>query len=110
MKESTLQLKILKHLQSKGYYCWRNGNLARYDPRTGTYLQNPQHLSGLSDIICILNDGRHCAIEVKTEKGRQSPAQAIHAKRLTDRGAVYLLVRSVEEVESALSSCPVSSA
>lgn len=103
MKESTIQLKIIKALQERGIYCWRNANLVRYDTKTRQYLSNPQHKSGVGDIIAILPGGIHCEIEVKTPTGKQSPAQAIHQRRVQECGGRYILARSVADVVDNLS-------
>lgn len=97
--EGKIQLAILKYLQSHSVYCWRNANLT--PQRNGRYLYNPQHKSGLGDIICVIK-GIHTEIEVKTKTGRQSHVQRIHQQRLEDEGGVYILARSVEDVEKKL--------
>lgn len=56
----------------------------------------------MADIIGVLPDGRHLEVEVKTAKGKQSPEQAIHAKRVTALGGVYILARDVPDVDILL--------
>jgi len=102
MAESDIQLKILKRLQANSIYCWRNGNLARYDTKTHQYLSNPQHKAGVGDIIGLLPNGQHLEIEVKTATGKQSPVQLIHQKRIEANGGVYLLARDIKTVDNRL--------
>lgn len=103
MKETIIQLKILKHLQAKGIYCWRNNNGALWDPKLRIYRNNPLMKPGIADIIAVHN-GKHIEIECKTDVGRQSPAQKIHQKRIEAAGGVYILARSVEDVNKVLDS------
>jgi len=101
--ENRIQSAIIKKLQSNGVYCWRNSNAALYDSKLnngrGGYRYNPQAKRGVADILGILPGGQHLEIEVKTEAGKQSPDQAIHEKRVTELGGVYILARSVKDVE-----------
>lgn len=101
MLESKIQLKILKHLQAKGVYCWRNNNGALWDPKLRIYRNNPLMKPGIADIIAVHN-GRHIEIECKTAVGRQSPAQKIHQKRIEQAGGIYILARSIEDVDKVL--------
>lgn len=96
--ENSIQLAVLKYLKSKGVYCWRNANVT--PQRNGKYLYNPSNQVGLGDIIGVIPaSGKHLEVEIKTPTGRMSTVQAIHEKRLNDEGAVYVLVRSKEEIE-----------
>jgi hypothetical protein len=58
-------------------------------------------MAGVSDILGVMPDGtgRMLAVEVKTPKGRQSPDQILFQKRLERLGGVYILARSVADVE-----------
>jgi len=102
MKESDIQLKIIKKLQAAGIYVWRNNTTGLYDAKLRGYRSNPYQLKGVGDILGVLPDGRHLEVEVKTAKGKQSPDQAIHAKRVTGLGGVYILARGVEDVDNLL--------
>lgn len=99
MSESRIQTAILKKLQSSGVLCWRNNNQATYDNRLGGYRHNPYARRGVSDILGVLPGGKHLEIEVKGPDGKQSPDQAVHEKRVTELGGVYILARSVKDVE-----------
>lgn len=99
-KENKIQLAILRYLRSNDYYCWRNANTQRFI--AGKYINNPYHISGLPDIICILEGGKYLGIETKTETGRQSVVQAMHERRIKSLGGYYLLARSLNDVKSFL--------
>jgi hypothetical protein len=102
--ESAILTKILKHLEKQGLYCWRNQGGATYDAKLRGYRSNVYAKKGVGDIICILGNGsgRHVEIEVKAPKGKQSPDQKIHEKRVTELGGVYVLAKSVADVDNAL--------
>lgn len=63
--------------------------------RTGT-------LAGMPDLVVALPDGRTCWLEVKTDAGRVSPAQAEMHYRLTSLGHSVFLVRSIEDATAAV--------
>jgi len=96
-KEGEIQLKILKHLRSKGVFCWR-AQPHTYNARLGFHVSNPYAMPGQPDIICILEGGIFCGIEVKTKTGKQSPDQILFQKRLEALGGVYIVARSVEDI------------
>ena len=58
---------------------------------------------GTADLWCNIGPcGRCIWIEAKAAKGKQSPEQARFQQEVEAVGAVYLLVRSGEELERAL--------
>ena len=60
-------------------------------------------LQGSADIIGLMKPhGRFLAIEVKTEKGRQSESQKRFQRMIEDMGGLYILARSPEDVIKAL--------
>lgn len=102
--ESRIQLAILKHLREQGTFCWRNNNGALHDQKLnngyGGYRAQSQYAApGAPDIICILDGGTFCALEVKTKTGRQSADQKFFEKRCDSRGALYHVVRSLADVK-----------
>ena len=56
---------------------------------------------GQADITGIVR-GRRIEIEGKTDDGRQSQAQRTFQARVSQCGAVYLVVRSADETEAAV--------
>jgi len=106
MGESQIQTKIIKQLQSKGVYCWRQNNAATYDAKMnsgqGGYRASSQSKKGIADILGVLPGGIHLEIEVKSKIGKQSPDQFIHQKKIEALGGVYVLARSVKDIEHIL--------
>lgn len=66
---------------------------------TGGYRASSQSKKGIADILAILPGGIHLEIEVKSKVGKQSPDQAIHQKRVEALGGVYILARSVKDID-----------
>jgi len=97
-KESEIQLAILKHLRAKGVMCWR-AQPHTYNAKLGFHVSSPYAMSGQPDIIAILDGGIFCGIEVKTAKGKQSPDQILFQKRAERLGALYIVARSIEDIE-----------
>jgi hypothetical protein len=59
-------------------------------------------MAGVADIIAVLDGGKACFIEVKTPRGRQSPDQILFQRRIERLGGVYILARSVEDVQQVI--------
>jgi hypothetical protein len=98
--ENKVQLAILKHLRAKDILCWRNNSTGVYDAKLRGYRSNPYLIKGIGDILAI-HKGVFYSIECKA-KTKQSPDQIIWKKRLTQAGGVYVLAKSVEDVDNAL--------
>ena len=98
MQETQIQNKILAALKKAGIFCWRCNNGAVWDSKLHTYRASVT-LKGVPDIIGILPGGIFLGIEVKTDKGRQSPDQLLFQKRLEEEGGIYILARSVDDVK-----------
>jgi len=97
--EATIQTAVLKYLHQQGHFCWRQNNLAVYDPKLGQYRAHTG-LKGVSDIMCILPPtGQFVGIEVKTGKGAVSVDQLLFERRCRKVGARYHVVRSVDDVK-----------
>lgn len=60
-------------------------------------------LKGSPDIIGIADGGRFVGIEVKTGTARQTPEQKLFEAMVFRRGGLYVLARSLDDVEKALS-------
>lgn len=81
---------------------WRqNTGVARYaapgGPRTVRF-----GLPGAADLSGILRDGRRIEIEVKAPTGRQTEEQQRFGAMIERMGGIYVLARSVEDVEARL--------
>jgi Holliday junction resolvase len=86
MKESIIQSKILKYLNSLG-----ECKAVKYPG--GYYSKN-----GTPDILCCYQ-GHFIAFEVKTEKGKITKLQQIEIEGWKKSGASALTVRSVDDVK-----------
>ena len=64
-----------------------------------------QH-KGLADLTC-MRDGNVVFIEIKTEKGRQSPEQLKFQKDCESHGVRYKLARSIADVAEFLTFRPL---
>ncbi|HEY0140391.1 MAG TPA: hypothetical protein VGF48_05810 [Thermoanaerobaculia bacterium] len=99
-KESDIQRTILDWLSAKRIFHYRQNNIPTPLPNGG---YRPVATPGLPDIVVVLG-GRHVGIEVKSRRGIQSPAQQEFERKLRAAGGVYILARSVEDVERAIGS------
>jgi Holliday junction resolvase len=57
--------------------------------------------SGSPDIVAVIH-GRYVGIEVKAAKGKQSENQMQFQRELEAAGGIYLLVKSIEDIEIGL--------
>lgn len=77
---------------------------------SGGYRKAPS--KGIADIIGVIGDGNHdgwaLAIEVKSARGRQSPAQREFQRQWQEAGGLYLLCRSVDELRKGLLAADVA--
>ena len=88
MTEAHLQNYVLERLaimerQGKGY-AFRNNK------------------PGMPDIVACLPGGRFLGLELKSEKGRQSPEQKQAQASIEALGGLYALLRTPEEFEGLL--------
>lgn len=58
--------------------------------------------AGTSDIVACLPGGKYAAIEVKTRRGKTTPAQDEFLQRVREAGGVGIVARSIEDVQAAL--------
>ena len=78
--------KIFHHRNNSGAYKTERGGLVRFGAR------------GSPDVIVVYR-GQYIGIECKSSEGKQSESQREFQQRLEDAGGVYLLVRSVDDLE-----------
>ena len=52
----------------------------------------------------LLPDGRFIGVEVKSKTGRQSPVQKQMEQEIRRRNGIYMLARTIDDVEEALAS------
>jgi hypothetical protein len=103
--ENLIQQQIVIYLTNK--YCLKHHqprfivfavpNGGKRDVREAKTLKNTGLLKGVSDLI-FQTDKCTYYIEVKTDKGIQSPEQKDFQERIEALGKVYLLVKSLDDI------------
>jgi len=110
MKETEIQRAILDYLMYKGILCWRNQSIPvpirRGREIVGLRRADP-HTVGQPDIMALVRPknalyGVLVGIEVKGAKGRLSPEQEAWRDKIVKAGGVWILARSIEDVEQGL--------
>lgn len=83
-----------------------NGPCRRKDPGARPVRFNPP---GTADIVGVLApEGRMVMIEVKAEDGKQRDAQVVMERVITSMGGLYVVARSLEEVDAAFAAIGVT--
>jgi hypothetical protein len=100
--EGKIQSSVLKYLHEQGVFCWRQNNLAIFDPKMNGYREH-NGLKGVPDILAVIN-GRFVGFEIKTPRGRQSADQLFFQKRLERHKGKYFIIRSLDEAKEALAT------
>lgn len=89
MKESEIVKTIMKYLKTvPGCFCWKE-----HGGMYGT--------AGIPDIIACIN-GRFFGFEVKAEDGKPTKLQEATIRKILAAGGAALVVRSVDEVRTAI--------
>ena len=89
MKEADIVKAIMKHLKTvPGCFCWKE-----HGGMYGT--------AGIPDIIACIN-GHFFGFEVKTEIGKPTKLQEATIRKIIAAGGTALVVRSVDEVRTAI--------
>jgi Holliday junction resolvase-like predicted endonuclease len=94
MKECVIEKQILDWLNQNGFMAWKPFDSVS----THRYAYQ---IAGVSDIIAV-KQGVVYFIEVKNEKGKQSPAQKVFQKKLEEHGGTYVLTRSLVDLKRFL--------
>ena len=101
--ESDLVRACLSWLRAAkpGGYFWRNNTGAVVSEYKGRKRFTRFGVPGMSDICGVLN-GRAVFIECKTATGKLSENQITFGEQVTRAGALYAVVRSLEELEAVI--------
>jgi len=99
VKEGLIQRAVLDYLAAKKIFAYRSQSVGVWDSKKGVY--RTSGVKGVPDITCII-DGKYIGIEVKTPRGKLSPAQEEFSDRIVEAGGIYLVAHSVDELESDL--------
>lgn len=100
VSEADIQRQILETL------AWRH--VFHYRTNSGAFRNAQGHLfrfgaSGAPDIVAVVN-GRYVGIEVKASGGKLRDSQDEFRKNLMAAGGLYVVARSMEDVDAALST------
>ena len=99
-EENSIVKAIQTWLALKRIRAWRV-NTGGVPARGGRFKRNVA--AGFPDLVCCCC-GMFIAIEVKTPTGRQQPSQKLFQQELEAAGGVYLLCRSLADVEAFFSN------
>jgi Holliday junction resolvase len=103
-KESDIQRLILDWLSAKKIFHYRQNS--------GAFKEGTRFVRfgavGAPDIVAVVK-GTYVGIEVKAPRGHQTPSQRDFEAMLRMAGGVYVLARSLEDVEAALAKLSVES-
>lgn len=96
-KESDIVRAICEYLTHRRHFFWRNNTGAFRTEKGGMYFFGAK---GSPDIFVVTRGGYLVSLEVKTQKGRQSPDQRVWEARCREIDAAYHVVRSIEDVQA----------
>lgn len=100
VKESFIQAEILSWLKTVPgiiFYRQNSGDIFLYGRKVTL---GPL---GAADICVIASpNGRSCGVEIKSKNGKPNPDQIAWAKKLTDVGGLYFIVRNLEQAKAAI--------
>lgn len=108
LSEKVIQKAVLDYLGTiPGIYFFRAAAGA-VKTSTGRFFKTGR--KGLPDIVCCVpkktDNGRMVGVfiglEIKTEKGRQSPAQMEAEKQIEKAGGHYYIIRSLKDVKEII--------
>ena len=89
---------ILRNLRAANIAAWKNSPVKACV--NGRWVQ--YGIIGQADISGLLPDGRRLEIEVKTGKGKQTPAQKMFENTIRRNNGVFVLAGSVEDAMKAV--------
>lgn len=97
--EKDIQSAICDYLALRKHFFWRQNTAPAFDWKSNQFRRMPKHaLRGVPDII-LVHTGRPYFLEVKRPGTYQSTDQREFQKRAEDAGALYAVVRSIDDVQ-----------
>ena len=100
IKEGVIVNSCIRALFAIGCYVWRN-NTGAYKPKdSGRFIKYGK--KGSADIIGVMPGGKFIAVECKAGKNPQSQDQILFQQRIEEKGGVYILAHSADELLEAL--------
>lgn len=100
--EHALHMAVAEWLGYQPHIVWWTVDQTALHGRHGATLKRKGVKPGVADLHFVLPDGRLACIELKAEKGRQTPSQIDFQERIKNSGAFYAVCRSLEEVQGTL--------
>ena len=88
----------LEYLELRGYMAWRN-NSGAYKTPEGRLVRFGK--AGSPDIIGLTKEGRFIGIECKSDTGILSDWQKAHRDMVIKNKGLYVLARSIEDLQEA---------
>jgi Holliday junction resolvase len=97
--ESAVLRACLDYLRLRGHFVFRvNGG--GFETKRGGFVRCTD-ISGVADIVGITDNCQPLAVECKSAKGKLSITQKVFKEAWIERGGVYVLARSVEDLQEA---------
>ncbi|MDR0692555.1 MAG: VRR-NUC domain-containing protein [Prevotellaceae bacterium] len=107
-EESKIQQQCVRwfRLQYPGYILFAIPNGGRRGKVEAAIMKGEGVLAGVADLFLAMPSGKHCGlfVEMKTEHGRQTPAQKDFEKRAVFSGYKYAVCRSAYEFIEAINN------
>jgi len=103
--EHGLQVAIVSYLRINHIFVVAIPNGGRRDAITGSRLKSEGVVAGAPDLVLILEDGETVWVELKTETGKQSPAQKVFQQELNRLSHNYLIWRSIADAVAFVQGC-----
>jgi hypothetical protein len=98
--EKDIQASICDYLALRKHFFYRNNNTPIFDPTRQAFRAMPKYTpKGIADII-VVHVGRPYFLEVKRPKTYQSPEQKQFQDDVERAGALYAVVRSIDDVQA----------
>ena len=105
-RELEIERACLTWLNQNGYYAWKIKSVGTYDVGAGAFRKlSPFEIRGVADSCALAPGGITIWIEYKSATGTQSKWQKIFQERVEKMGGIYLLIRSVGELQCKLQEC-----
>lgn len=104
-KEKLIEDQILFFLKKFPgiVFCWKNQSTGIFDTKKQIFRRlNKYQLTGVSDILGILNDGRFLAIEVKRQGNKPTENQINFMAGINAMGGLAFVAYSLDDVFSHL--------
>lgn len=97
--EREIQKAILRYLELRKIYCWRNNTGGFTDKRDHYYTFGKK---GSGDILGLTPKGRFISIEVKRPGNKPTPAQVSFMNVIRDNGGIAFVATSIDDIENKM--------